>query len=588
MVRPLSASALSGLRQFAATLAMLAISACASTGGIPTTPVAADGGINHIGESAAGNYLAGREAALDQDTQTAAAYFAKALAADPNNTEILERAFLLDVASGDVARAAGLAKRVNSSDSATRIARLILSVDAMKHHDYAEALKQISSTDTGDPSDVVWATVKAWADAGLGKIDDGLALMRTNNAREALGAFGLYHEALILEYAHRNAEAERAYAGALKESEGQSVRVLEAFGRFLEREGKTADAIKLYDTYLQVVPGHPVITAALARATRGGKPDALVPTPADGAAEALYGLSVVLASEHAIDLPIVYNQLALYLRPGLEPANALLGDLYEQQENWAQAIAAFQRIPDRSPVAQLAAVSIARDLARVDKTDDAIALLKKWIGRGASDADTYVTLGDLYRTQEKWDLAADAYDKALKATAPDDPAAWQIIYAKGISLERAGKWDQAEPLLQQALKLQPDQPQVLNYLGYSWIDRGENLKQALSLIDRAVAQRPDDGYVVDSLGWAYYRLGDYQSAVRYLEKAVELKADDPTINDHLGDAYWRIGRRLEARFQWSHALAFKPDDEEAKELKQKLQEGLTDTTASKAPPRSGS
>ena len=164
--------------------------------------------------------------------------------------------------------------------------------------------------------------------------------------------------------------------------------------------------------------------------------------------------------------------------------------------------------------------------------------------------------------------------------AQDDPRSWQIIYAKGISLERGGKWEQAEPLLQQALKLQPDQPQVLNYLGYSWIDRGEKLKEALSLIDRAVAQRPDDGYVVDSLGWAYYRLGDYQTAVYYLEHAVELKADDPTINDHLGDAYWRIGRRLEARFQWSHALAYKPSDDEAKAIKLKLEGGLADLKSS--------
>ncbi|HXZ67804.1 MAG TPA: tetratricopeptide repeat protein [Alphaproteobacteria bacterium] len=576
------------LRLAAMAGALWALQACSS---IPTIPLAKDGGINQIGESATGNYLAGRQAGLEQDTATAAKYFNRALSADPSNQTILERAFLLDVAAGDVAEGAALARKVASASPDNRVARLIVGIDAIKHRNYVEAVSALDGDGKADGADIIWATIRAWADAGQGRTDEALALMRTDDVKTALGAFGSFHEAMILDYAGRKKDAEAAYAAAVSASQGKSVRVLEAFGSLLEREGKRGEAIKLYNTYLSLVPDHPVIVAALDRAKRGQPATRLVKSPAEGAAEALYGLAVVLAGEQTIELPIVYTQLALYLAPDLAPGHALLGDLYEQQNNWEKAVASFSQISPGAPVAELAAVSIARDLSRLDKTAEGIALLKTWAQKDPQSVDIQVTLGDLYRAQEKWDLAAACYDAALKFLPQSDPRSWQIIYAKGISLERGGKWDQAEPLLQQALKLQPDQPQVLNYLGYSWIDRGEKLKEALSLIDRAVAQRPDDGYVVDSLGWAYYRLGDYQTAVYYLEHAVELKADDPTINDHLGDAYWRIGRRLEARFQWSHALTYNPSDDEAKAIKLKLEDGLADlksSTSVAAPTRAAS
>ena len=128
-----------------------------------------------------------------------------------------------------------------------------------------------------------------------------------------------------------------------------------------------------------------------------------------------------------------------------------------------------------------------------------------------------------------------------------------MFYFRGICYERSKQWPQAEADLKKALQLYPDQPLVLNYLGYSWIDQGVNLDEGMNMIRRAVEQRPDDGYIVNSLGWANFRIGNYDEAVKELERAVELKPDDPTINDHLGDAYWRVGRVLEARFQWSHA-----------------------------------
>jgi Flp pilus assembly protein TadD len=274
-------------------------------------------------------------------------------------------------------------------------------------------------------------------------------------------------------------------------------------------------------------------------------------------------------------------QLALYLRPGLDIGLALRGELFEAEENWSGAAKSFSAVSPHSPLAAFAAVSRARDLARLERFDEATALMRVSVKTDPNDVDALVALGDLYRAQEKWRDAAATYGRALNVTGADQQ--WQILYARGVALERSGDWPQAEALLQKALVLQPDQPQILNYLGYSWIDRGEHLTQALELIGKAVAAKPDDGYIVDSLGWAYFRLGDYANATRFLERAVELKPDDPTINDHLGDAYWRVGRRLEARFQWNHALAFKPADEDAKKIAKKLADGLDDPPVSSGP-----
>ena len=166
--------------------------------------------------------------------------------------------------------------------------------------------------------------------------------------------------------------------------------------------------------------------------------------------------------------------------------------------------------------------------------------------------------------------------------ATPEKANWPIFYFRGICYERDKQWDKAEADLKMALTLFPDQPHVLNYLGYSWIDQGINLDEGMKMIRRAVEQRSDDGYIVDSLGWVYYRTGDYAEALKHLERAVELKPDDPTINDHLGDVYWRLGRTLEAIFQWSHARDLKPEPDELVKIQQKLKTGLPDEPSSAA------
>jgi Flp pilus assembly protein TadD len=225
---------------------------------------------------------------------------------------------------------------------------------------------------------------------------------------------------------------------------------------------------------------------------------------------------------------------------------------------------------------------MAINLDSLDKTDEAKKELQKLIAERPSDTEAIISLGNVLRGRKQYGECADVYSKAIAAIPQPAKVNWIVFYFRGICLERAKQWDKAEADLKKALELYPDQPHVLNYLGYSWIDQGRNLDEGMRMIRRAVEQRPDDGYIVDSLGWAYYRIGNYVEAVKHLERAVELRPEDPTINDHLGDAYWRVGRNLEAQFQWQHARDLKPDPEDLPKIEQKLKAGLPEETPSTA------
>ena len=219
---------------------------------------------------------------------------------------------------------------------------------------------------------------------------------------------------------------------------------------------------------------------------------------------------------------------------------------------------------------------MATDLDSLDRTGEAENHLQALVKEYPDDLEAIMALGNVLRGHKKFSECADVYTKGVTAIGKPDKANWLIFYFRGICYERSHQWPKAEADLKKALELFPEQPQVLNYLGYSWIDQGEHLDEGMAMIKKAVQQKPDDGYIVDSLGWAYYKLGNYDEAVKQLERAIELKPEDPTINDHLGDAYWRIGRMLEARFQWAHARDLNPEPDDLKKINEKLRTGLLD------------
>ncbi len=309
----------------------------------------------------------------------------------------------------------------------------------------------------------------------------------------------------------------------------------------------------------------------------------LVDSAQAGAAEALYGIGATLTRRGGEDLALVYLQLALYLQPNHPLALLSLADLYESVKKPQMAIKIYERMPASSPLKRNAQIQLATNLDAADRGDEAIKILKGVTAEAPKDIEAIMALGNIERGRKKFSDCAATYTQAIDAMpGVTDKNTWVTYYYRGICEERSKQWSKAETDMRKALELQPEQPHVLNYLGYSWIDQGINLDEGMKMIRRAVDQRPDDGYIVDSLGWAFFRIGNFEDAVKNLERAIDLKPEDPTINDHLGDAYWRVGRTLEAKFQWAHARDLKPEAEELPKIEAKIANGLPEDTSSAA------
>ena len=290
-------------------------------------------------------------------------------------------------------------------------------------------------------------------------------------------------------------------------------------------------------------------------------------------------MASALSSDAGDDYTLLYARLAEYLRPNHVEALLLSARLLDGLEQFDLAVTAYRRVPADHPSIHAAELGRAEALRRTGKVDAAVEVLLALTKSHGDLAVVHVTLGDVMRQLERYDDAAESYSKAMAIYGAPQPEQWFVYYARAIAYERQGKWPEAEADFRQALLLNPDQPQILNYLGYSLVEKNEKLEEALEMIQRAVALRPDSGYILDSLGWALYRLGKYDEAVGHMERAAELMAVDPVVNDHLGDVLWAVGRKREAEFQWRRALSFvdkanDSGDVDPERMRRKLEVGL--------------
>jgi tetratricopeptide (TPR) repeat protein len=308
----------------------------------------------------------------------------------------------------------------------------------------------------------------------------------------------------------------------------------------------------------------------------------MVSNAEEGLAESFLGIGQVLAANNGLDAAQIYFRLALFLLPDSDIARLELAELYGNVEQYAKAISVIEKIRDTSPFFINAQIRKGLYLNALQKPDEAVALLAGLSDKQPSNQQILQTLAGIESARKKFDAAIPYYDRAIGLLGTPEKKDWQLFYARGIAYERTKQWPKAEPDFKEALRLDPEQGAVLNYLGYSWLDQNMNIPEAFDLIKKAVRLRPNDGYIIDSLGWAFYLQKDYEQAVKNLDKAVELRPEDPTLNDHLGDAYWRLGRKLEAKFQWTQALSLNPEPEDAPKIKRKLEEGLPDEAGPRA------
>jgi tetratricopeptide (TPR) repeat protein len=528
-----------------------------------------------------GEYLAGRHAQETRDYAKAAEFFEDALKQDPASPELISRTFLMEASEGRFDRARALAEKELKLDPTDAVAELILLIDRLKAGDTAGALARAEALPGDGVHRLLGPLARAWTRMATGDLVGADAALRQLDKFNGLAPLEYYQLGLLYDFAGHPDKAEENFKKTLEVTGQLNWRLADAIANFYARHGRADEAGALYQKFIRDNSGSELAESVLPHVL-AESPAPLIRTGAEGLAEALFDLASVVNQPETIDLALLYVRSALELSPHLALAQLLLSDVLSAQDKPEASLAILAQIPPTSPYSWSARLRVAADLEMLGRTEEAIAQLKDLSAEAPTRAGAEMQLGDLLRAKKRFTEAVGAYDEAIRRLqAAGMPERWSLYYSRGIARERSGQWKESEADLMHALELRPDQPLVLNYLGYSWIDRGENLDRGLKMIEKAVELRPEDGYIVDSLGWAHYRLGDYPSAVQYLEKAIELVPEDPTINDHLGDAYWQSGRPSEARFQWRRALQFGPEEEDIKPIEAKLDRGL------EAPTRSG-
>jgi len=526
--------------------------------------------------SVTGSYMAGQAALKDLRTDEAARYFSDAAQADWDNPILVERAFAALAADGQIGKASSTARRMLELDPANELAELVVASEALKERRYGAVVRQLGRISQDSFSGITAGILRAWAMVGDNRGDEAQALM------EALGVNGLddflvFHRALMAEAAG-DTELALELAARAFEAEPYVARMAEVYARMLANAGRFDEARDVLDAFEAEGLTHPIIAIVRESVEARRRPGVFAANVQIGAAEMFHGIGVALSRDGSADLALVFLRLGIYLDPGADVISLASGQLLDIAGQHEAANRIYDAIPANSPMKPMAVVRVAQNLDATGNRAEAIRRLRNIVATSPGDLDAVSVLGDLLRYDEDYLAAAEAYGKALEITGGEQPSDWRFYYVRGIAFERAKEWPKAEADFLKALELNPDQPQVLNYLGYSWIDQDMHLERALKMIETAVAAQPQDGYIIDSLGWAFYKLDRMEEAVETLERAVMLLPDDPEINDHLGDAYWKVGRKLEARFQWNIARSVDEAGNVAERVGPKLAEGLTPAT----------
>jgi tetratricopeptide (TPR) repeat protein len=533
---------------------------------LPLGPVLAEGN--------SGAYLAARHAGYDSDFENAATYFSRALMRDQGNLSLMENAMTAYVALGDMEQAIPIARRMLQSGANSQIANLVMMNDAAKRGAWDEIIEGMDAGQSVGP--LFDGLVRAWAYVGLGQMGEALVAFDGVAEQPGVQAFALFHKALALAAVGDFEGADRILSG-----EDTPLRMTRrgiiVHTAILAQLDRHDDAIAILDeTWTSLDAELELLRAELQ--ARTDRPYDMVTTAAEGVAEVSYSIAGAVSGEASDAYTLLFARMALDLRPGHLDALMLSAQLLENLERYELATQVYEEVPRDSPVFHVAEMGRAEALKQSGNSDASIEVLRQLAKSHPDIAAVHVTLGDTYRRLERFAEATVEYDRAVELLDEPQENHWALFFARGIANEREDRWEQAEADFRRALDLRPDQPQVLNYLGYSMVEMQINLEEALEMIERAVAGDPDSGYITDSLGWVLYRMGRYDEALIHMERAVELMPVDPVINDHLGDVFWAVGRKREAEFQWHRALSFikegESTDADPDRIRRKLEVGL--------------
>ena len=520
-----------------------------------------------------GGYLAGRHALSTKDFDAASTYLSKAIEDDIENPELLNGLISVQVSLGNIGAAKISSDNLDLLGVQTQLSNMVKIAIQLRNRDFDNAKQQIENEQGINP--LLDKIVTGWAFADQGNFEDaetifdeigkGSSLAQFSQMQKAsmLAAYGRYENALnTIENLEKNSNRISVDARALKVQLLLKLDNKEEATEYFSKifgDGVNSDAANLR----MQVEDHPnaySIEESLSLEA--------------GIAYAFYAIADILKDDADPNTALLYVRLAQYLNENSPKAILLAADLLEQMGQYDLAVEEYAKISPSSSYflsSELGRVGALRDGG---KTEAALEVLY-YLSREFSDIGiVHNSLGDFLRREERYSEAKIAYDRAVDIYRENNNVSWVVLYARGITHERLQEWDKAESDFRNALTINPDQANVLNYLGYSLIDRGEKLDEAMTMIEKAVSLQPESGHIVDSLARGLFKLGKYETAIPHMEKAAELMPVDPIVTDHLGDLYWAVGRQLEAKFQWRRALSFDPELKDATRIREKLRIGL--------------
>jgi tetratricopeptide (TPR) repeat protein len=521
----------------------------------------------------AGAYLAARVAEAGNDFRSATAWYGRAILSDPGNARLLEGAILAELGTGDLPLAIEAAERLGAlGGEPNQLAAVTLLADRAQREEYAAILADIAA---GSPlSELVNGLVGAWARVGDGKMSDALAEFDKVAETRGLEAFGHFHKALALASVGDFEGADEILSGRAAGPIFVMRRGVFAHAEILSQLERNADALALLDRSFGTDPD-PLVDALRRRLAAGEPiPFDTVRTARDGIAEVFYSVGTALNREADPVYTLLHLRVATYLRPDHADAILLTADVLQELGQFRLAVETYASFGPDDPNFVSAEIGRAGSLRAQGNPDAAIEALQALARSHGNLFAVQFALGDMLRMEERFDEAKVAYTAAIDLLPKVTENDWALFFYRGIAHEQSKDWPPAEADFRRALELNPTQPQVLNYLGYGLVDRGEKLDEALGMIKKAIEDDPDQGYIIDSLAWALFKLGRFDEALEPMERASLLEPVDPIVTDHLGDIYWMNDRRLEARFQWRRALSFDPTEKDATRIRRKLEVGL--------------
>ena len=525
-----------------------------------------------------GAYLAGRVAHIRQNYDIAADYYMTSLDLGLDNNEVLNSTYLLLASEGRLDKSAEYAVKAREKGDNSNLISFILMAKNMKNGDYEQALQSLSVMENSPLDNAVLPLFQSWIFAGKNNKEEALKKLEVLTQDKTLLPLYHMHKGMISDYFNDEDVALKEFDEIIAdETMPLSFRSLQVIGNFYLRIGQKDKIMGVLDKYYEQNKQAPMLKDLKISFEKENSAQLkkLIDTPQKGLAEAVFSIGTLFRGFQN-EVAQLFTALVLYLNPDFEVARVSMADLYEQAGRRGKAIEEYSKIKESSPAYFVAQLKVAENYAETEQNEKAYDVLLKMLEKYPNNAQVTFRLGEVCRMLEKYDKAVFYYEKTLDALTKKDQDRWTVYYALGISYERQNKWYEAEKMFQKALLISERHPYVLNYLGYSWIERKMNYNEALYMIFEAHRKDPTDGHIMDSVGWALYKMGKYQDAVKVLERASEYLPSNAVVFDHLGDAYWQTGRKNEARYQWQHALKASEDKEEIKpsEIENKIEKGM--------------